>query len=90
VSRLSAGDIEVRLRALPGWLLAGDGVAREFLFQDFAEAMRFVNRVADLAEAANHHPDILVRYNRVRLTLTTHDSGGLTARDFDLAQKIEA
>jgi 4a-hydroxytetrahydrobiopterin dehydratase len=58
---------------------------RTFQFQDFVAALRFVNRVADLAERAGHHPDIDIRYNRVRLGLTTHDAGGLTGKDFELA-----
>lgn len=57
-------------------------------FADFLEAMRFVNRVAKLAERAQHHPDIDIRWNQVRLVLTTHDAGGLTERDFALAEKI--
>jgi len=60
-------------------------LVRTFTFQDFVGALRFVNRVADLAEAASHHPDIDIRYNRVRLALTTHDAGGLTGKDFELA-----
>jgi len=59
-----------------------------FEFSDFVAAMRFVNRVARLAEAANHHPDIAINYHRVRLALTTHDEGGLTMKDFKLAGKV--
>ena len=62
---------------------------REWTFPDFAAAMVFVSRVAELAEAANHHPDIEIRYNRVKLLLTSHDSGGLTKRDFRLAGQID-
>ncbi len=66
-------------------------LVRDFAFPDFAAAMRFVNPVAgSLAEAANHHPDIDIRYNRVRLALTSHDSGGITARDLNLATQISA
>lgn len=61
---------------------------RRFRFPSFKEAITFVNQVAELAEEANHHPDILINYNRVTLTLTTHDEGGLTRRDFALATKI--
>ena len=63
-------------------------ISRKFEFSDFITAMRFVNRVARLAEAANHHPDIAINYNRVRLALTTHDEGGLTMKDFKLAGKV--
>jgi 4a-hydroxytetrahydrobiopterin dehydratase len=59
------------------------------MFNDFLQAMRFVNRVARLAEGANHHPDISIHYDRVRLSLTTHDEGGLTVKDFRLARRID-
>ncbi len=58
------------------------------MFEDFVRSMRFVNRVASRAESMNHHPDISIRYNKVRLALTTHDEGGLTTKDFELARKI--
>jgi 4a-hydroxytetrahydrobiopterin dehydratase len=81
-----------RARAEPAklgnWTLRGNAIARSVSFEDFAEAMRFVNRVARAAEAANHHPDITINYNRVRLRLTTHDESGLTMKDFKLAAKI--
>ncbi|HYB67607.1 MAG TPA: 4a-hydroxytetrahydrobiopterin dehydratase, partial [Candidatus Acidoferrales bacterium] len=63
-------------------------ISRTFVFADFVQAMRFVNRVARLAEAANHHPDVTINYNRVKLALTTHDEGGLTMKDFRLAGRI--
>ena len=69
---------------------AGDGITRLFQFKDFPAAIQFVNRLADLAEKAFHHPDIDIRWNKVSLFLTTHDSGGLTRKDFDLAGKIDA
>src|SRR5918999_5087212 len=73
------------------WRQEGEALVRDYEFKDFAEAMAFVNRVADLAEEANHHPDILVHgWNRVRLTLSTHSEGGLTRADFDLAARIDA
>jgi len=73
---------------LGNWTIRGNVIFRKFAFADFAEAVRFVNRVARLAEAVNHHPDITINYNRVRLALTTHDEGGLTMKDFSLAGKI--
>ena len=74
---------------LGNWQLRGKAISRHFMFEDFAQALRFVNRVAKLAEAANHHPDISIyNYNRVKLVLTTHDEGGLTAKDFRLAARI--
>ena len=88
MARLSDAEIESRLRRLAGWERRGDEIRRTFSFPDFAGSLAFVNRVGELAEAMNHHPDIDVRYSRVTLALTTHDAGGLTANDFDLAEKI--
>lgn len=73
------------LKAHPGWALDGGMIRRTFAFRDFREAMAFVNRVADAAEAADHHPDIDIRYSKVTLRLVTHDAGGLTSRDTGLA-----
>ncbi len=87
--RLRPAEIESRLGSLPAWRLAGDAIRRECVLPDFRAAIDFVGRVADLAEAADHHPDIDVRYDRVTLTLSTHSSGGLTALDFDLATRID-
>jgi len=86
--KLSRRSARAKAAKLGNWTLKGNDIARSFRFLDFADAMRFVNRVARLAEAANHHPDITISYNRVRLTLTTHDEGGLTEKDFKLANKI--
>ena len=72
------------------WTESADALEREFAFDDFAAALAFVNRVGEAAEAANHHPDILLHsWNKVRLTLTTHDEGGLTDKDRSLAQTID-
>jgi 4a-hydroxytetrahydrobiopterin dehydratase len=73
------------------WRQEDEALVRDYKFKDFAEAMAFVNRVADLAEEANHHPDILVHgWNNVRLTLTTHSAGGLTENDHEMARRIDA
>ncbi len=85
---LSEDEIRRRLAGLHGWERRGSEIRRTFSFADFQAALAFVNRVGELAEAMNHHPDIDLRYSRVSLALTTHDAGGLTARDFDLAEKI--
>ncbi|HVR04927.1 MAG TPA: 4a-hydroxytetrahydrobiopterin dehydratase [Solirubrobacteraceae bacterium] len=86
---LSDQDIEARLVG-SAWSRQGDAVVREYKLADFAAAIAFVNRVAELAERANHHPDILVHgWNRVRLELSTHSAGGLTAADFALAEEID-
>jgi 4a-hydroxytetrahydrobiopterin dehydratase len=79
------------LADLPSWKLSEDGaISREFTLPDFAAAMQFVNRVAALAEQANHHPDIDIRYNRVTFALVSHDAGGLTARDASMARQLDS
>jgi 4a-hydroxytetrahydrobiopterin dehydratase len=86
---LSDEEIETGL-AGSDWVREGDAIARDFEFADFAVAMGFVNQVAEMAEAANHHPDILVHgRNRVRLTLSAHSAGGLTQADLDLARGVD-
>ncbi len=85
---LSDSEIAGRLGRLPGWERHGEAIRRTFSFSDFVEAMAFVNRVAELAEGMDHHPDIDIRYSKVTLSLSTHDAGGLTDRDFALAGKI--
>jgi len=82
---LNEEEIAARLRALPDWRVEDGALTRSFAFQDFRAALAFVNRVGERAEEAGHHPEIDIRYNRVRLRLVTHDAGGLTALDFALA-----
>ena len=88
---LSDAEIDQRLAAVADWHRHDQtAIARELKFADFAAAIAFVNRVAELAEQANHHPDILVHgWNKVRLTLSTHSQGGLTDADFALAAQID-
>jgi 4a-hydroxytetrahydrobiopterin dehydratase len=87
---LTETEIAERLRGVPGWQQRGAKICRTWAFADFKAAMAFVNRVAALADEADHHPDIDIRYSRVTLVLSTHDAGGLTARDFALAETIGA
>ena len=82
-------EAQSRLASLEGWKIEAGELVKTFQFNDFVASMRFVNRVGELAEQAGHHPDIDIRYNRVRLALTTHDAGGLTQKDFDLAALID-
>jgi 4a-hydroxytetrahydrobiopterin dehydratase len=87
---LSDSEVDERLSGSE-WRREGDEIVRDFKFDDFKGAMAFVNKVADAAEEANHHPDILVHgWNKVRLTLTNHSEGGLTAADFEMASTIDA
>ena len=85
----SREEARSRLGALPGWEIEEGILVKTFKFKDFRAALHFVNRVGEVAEEAGHHPDIDIRYNRVRLTLTTHDAGGLTEKDFGLAGKAQ-
>ena len=87
---LSATEVDQRLPKHGGWTRKGDEITKEFKFGDFREAMTFVNKVADAANAADHHPDIMISYNRVTMTLSTHSEGGVTEKDFDMATKIDA
>ncbi len=81
-------EIQQALQTLPGWRKNGNVIQRVYEFPGFREAMSFVNKIAEAAEAANHHPDILINYNKVTLTLVSHDSGGVTQRDIRMARKI--
>jgi len=86
---LSDDEVTSRLERSE-WSREGDEIVREWRLENFAEAMAFVNRVADAAEAANHHPDILIHgWNKVRLSLTNHSAGGLTEADFEMAARID-
>jgi 4a-hydroxytetrahydrobiopterin dehydratase len=87
---LSRGDVEARLRELPGWTLEGSAIKKQFVFRDFPEAVHFVNRLVPGAEAADHHPDVLINYKKVTLTYSTHSEGGLTTKDFDGAKMAES
>lgn len=86
---LSRENIERGLESLNGWKATPNGLSQEWKFANFRRAMEFVNRVAELAETAKHHPDIDIRYNRVRLSLITHDAGGVTEKDVNLAREID-
>jgi 4a-hydroxytetrahydrobiopterin dehydratase len=88
-AKLTEAEIGARMQALPGWTRKGDAIVRVFTFPAFAEGIRFVDRVAEMADAADHHPDIDIRWTAVTMTLSTHSAGGLTAKDMDLAARID-
>ena len=90
MSPFTESEIAARLASVPAWTVENGELVRIFAFKDFRAALAFVNSVGELAEQAGHHPDIDIRYNRVRLSLVTHDANGLTAKDFDLAAKASA
>lgn len=90
VTRLGEHDVASLANTLPAWAVVGGTLRRSFKFADFNAAWSFMSRVALLAEKQDHHPDWSNTYNRVDIALTTHDAGGLTARDVTLAQAIDA
>lgn len=89
MSVLDHDAIRTALAELDGWELDGDAIRREFRFEDFRAAIAFINRIADLADAANHHPELTNVYATVTVVLTTHDAGGITTKDVDLARAID-
>ena len=89
MTRLKPAEIKAALKAVPKWKPRGRAITRTYVFKDFVVAMKFVNAVARLAEKAWHHPDVDIRWNQVTLTLSTHDAGGLTEKDFALAAKFD-
>ena len=90
MAKLDAAAIARLAPAVPVWETAGERLRRRFVFHDFVQAMRFVTRMADLAEAEGHHPDFCVHYREVDVTIWTHAAGGLSENDFILAAKIDA
>jgi 4a-hydroxytetrahydrobiopterin dehydratase len=85
---LSEHEVTQQIKSLPEWTLEGKELRRTFQFKNFVEAIDFVNRLVEPAETAGHHPDLAISYNKVTVSLTTHDAGGLTQKDFDLAKTI--
>ena len=90
MTALSTDQVVSALDTLPGWLLEEGKLVREYILLDFAQALVFVNRVGALAERENHHPDVDLRYNRVRLAWWTHDARGITHRDLRLAGLVDS
>jgi len=89
MAKLTTEAVQVALKKLPGWSLKDGAIGKQYTWPSFPDAIKFVNRIADLAEQADHHPDILINYRRVTLTLSTHSEGGITQKDVDLAAQIE-
>jgi 4a-hydroxytetrahydrobiopterin dehydratase len=90
MAALDPHQVQKRVSQLSGWQVVNGELVKTFSFKDFTAALGFVNRVGEAAETAGHHPDIDIRYNRVRLALVTHDAGGLTQKDFDLAAQADS
>lgn len=87
---LSDSEIETRLAELPGWSRSGETIEKEFERGDFVGSVEFVTKLVEPAEAMNHHPDLSISWSTVKVSLSTHSEGGLTANDFELAAKIDA
>jgi 4a-hydroxytetrahydrobiopterin dehydratase len=85
---LSEADVQAALKKIPDWKMQGKAIERVFQFENFSDAMVFVNHIAEAAEEVNHHPDITINYNKVTLQLISHDSGGVTNRDIKMATRI--
>ncbi len=90
VEKLSEDAVKAKLEDLDQWSEMNGSIQRTFQFKDFVEAMKFVNKAADHAEEVQHHPDILIRWNKVTLTLSTHDAGGISEKDFAFADHVDS
>ncbi len=90
MATLTRAEAEQRLKALDGWTLEGNAIKKQYVLKDFPDAVAFVNRLVPGAEAADHHPDILINYKRVTLTYSTHSEGGLTEKDFAGAKMADS
>jgi 4a-hydroxytetrahydrobiopterin dehydratase len=88
-AKLEKSEIERRLSALPGWEFKNNAISKLYRFKTFMDGIRFLNQVAEMAEAADHHPDVKINYTRITFSCSTHDQGGVTEKDFKLASQIE-
>jgi 4a-hydroxytetrahydrobiopterin dehydratase len=89
MATLSKTEIGERLKNMPEWSLVGSALCKKFTFKSFLPAMAFVNKIAEAAEQANHHPDIAINYSQVGISLSTHSESGVTQKDFHLAEAID-
>jgi len=89
MAKLSAEQIAEKLKALPGWEYKGNAIGKTFRFKEFLHGIEFVQKIAEIAEAADHHPDITINYTRIAFSCSTHSEGGVTDKDFRLAENIE-
>jgi 4a-hydroxytetrahydrobiopterin dehydratase len=89
MAKLEKAEIERRFSALPGWEFKDNAIRKQYRFKEFMDGIRFLNKVAEMAEAADHHPDVQINYTRVTFTCSTHSEGGVTEKDLKLAAQIE-
>jgi len=90
MAKLAPEQISEKLRGLAGWEHKGETIAKRYKFKEFMDGIRFINRIAEIAESMDHHPDITINYTRITFTCSTHDQGGITEKDFKLASEIES
>jgi 4a-hydroxytetrahydrobiopterin dehydratase len=90
MDKLDDAELRFQMRDLEGWEVLGEAIHKDFTFRGFRAAIAFVNRIAEQATAAGHHPDLEIHYNRVVVSLSTHDAGGVTEKDVELAEKIDS
>lgn len=89
-TRLEKDEIQESLSEIPGWAVLGKGIAKVYAFENYLAGVEFAKKCGELAEEMNHHPDLLIRWKKVRVSITTHSAGGLTGLDFDYAKKVES
>jgi 4a-hydroxytetrahydrobiopterin dehydratase len=89
MAKLSSEQVVEKLKALPGWEFKNNAISKMFKFKEFMSGIEFVNKVAEIAEAGDHHPDIAINYTRITFVCSTHDAGGVSEKDFKLANNIE-
>lgn len=87
--KLSPEQITEKLKTLPGWERKGEAMAKQYTFKTFMDGIRFLNRIAEIAEEMDHHPDVTINYRRITFSLSTHDQGGITEKDIKLGDAIE-
>ena len=89
MAKLDSAQITARLQSLEGWKQNGDAIAKLYRFKEFMDGIAFLNRIAQIAESMDHHPDVTINYTRITFACSTHDQGGITEKDFKLAEAIE-
>ena len=89
MAKLSAEQVSEKLKALPGWEFKNDAIVKQLKFKEFMDGIEFVGRIAEIAEAADHHPDMTINYTRITFSCSTHDQGGVTDKDIKLATNID-
>ena len=87
--KLSADQVTEKLKSLPGWERKGEAIAKQYTFKTFMDGIHFLNRIAEIAEGMDHHPDVTINYRRITFSLSTHDQGGITEKDIKLGEAIE-